>query len=300
MNIESLKSAASGNWPAIISSLAGVDASLFDGRHHACPSGRCGSTKDGFRVFDDFVESGGCVCASCDKFGDGLATLQWLLGCDFKTASAKVADYLGGDFSDKKTKSKPFRPPIDCITLLEAPGTREAFAREFCRAKPGIVFESLWRCKWAPAVWPRGGSHSHKVIAFVTHRLPSLAEHSFILYRKDGKPFPPMGQKLGERKAHILGGRATGNKDGCFITGTVEDFEKAKRCFKCEGITDAVAMASILGSGEIAIANICGADSCEWVDAETFNRFEEVVIVADNDPSGVGLAGAHKFAGVLL
>ena len=299
MNIEALKSAASGNWPAIISTLAGVDISLFDERHHPCPSGKCSSVTDAFR-FTNLDEGGSAICNQCGKFGDGFATLQWLTGDDFITAATKVAEYLGGDFSDKpKSKKKPFRPPLESMTVLEAPGTRESFAREFCRAKPGIELETLWRCRWCPAQWPRGGSRPVKVLAFATYRLPSLVEHSYILYRKDGLPFPAMGQ-VGEHKAHILGGRATGNKDGLFIAGTLDDFEKAKRCYKCEGVTDAIALASILGSGEIAIANICGAESCEWVDFESFNRFDEGVIVADDDESGVGLSGASKFAGVLM
>lgn len=301
MNIDALKSAASGNWPAIISSLASIDVSILDGRHHPCPSGRCSSQSDAFR-FTDMEGCGSAICSQpeCGKFGDGLATLQWLLSIDFKTAASKVAEYLGGDFSDKKTKSKkPFRLPIDSITVRTVKETRRKYAAEFAYHKKGIEIDTLMRCKWCPALWPRGGSagFQQEVLAFVTHRLPSLEDHSYILYRKDGKNF---SDKAGERKAHILKGKATGNQDGMFIAGTRDDFEKAKRVFKCEGITDAIALASILGSGDIAIANICGADSCEWMDAELFQRFDEVVVVADNDQSGVGLAGAHKFAGVLM
>lgn len=302
MNLDSLKLAAQNRWPEIVSRLASVDIESLDGKHHPCPSGRCGSTTDAFR-FTNMQDCGSAICSQCGKFGDGFATLQWLLGIEFKEAAAKVAEYLGVEFDGKKQKAakEKFRKPIDCLTLLQAPGTREAFAKDFAAAKPGIEVETLLRCRWAAALWPRGGSSEMqvKVLAFVTYRLPHLTEHSFIIYRRNGRHFAA-SQKVDKRKTHILGGSATGNKDGMFIAGTPDEFRAAKRCYKCEGITDAIALAPILGNGEIAIANVCGGGSCDWVDCESFDHFEEVVIVADNDESSVGLSGANKFAGLLL
>ena len=301
MNLDSIKSAAQNRWPEILSRLAGVDVSTLTGRHGPCP--RCGGT-DRFR-FTNMDNHGSAICNQCGKFGDGLATLGWLLGVEFKESASRVASCLGveatANGTAKKTKSK-FIPPIDRITVLRTPGTREAFAAEFAAAKEGIDVDVLLRCRWAPAVWPRGGSSAMqtKVLAFVSHRLPTLAEHSYILYRRDGKPFPPM-LSLPERKAHVVSGSAkSGEQDGIVIVGTLDEFRSAKRIWKYEGVTDALAAAYLLVAGEIAFANICGAGSCDWINAGSFARFDRVTIIGDNDPSGVGLSGATKTAGILL
>lgn len=87
-----IKQAAAGRWREILERVGGIDPAILDGQHHACP--RCGGT-DRFRAFDD--GTGGVFCNQCHatENGDGLSTLQWLLNCDFPTALAHVADYLG-------------------------------------------------------------------------------------------------------------------------------------------------------------------------------------------------------------
>ena len=84
-DMQAIKSAASGRWPEVLSTLGGIPLDILDGKHHPCPM--CGGT-DRFRAFDDFEKTGGVFCNQChaDRNGDGISTAEWLLGCDFKRA----------------------------------------------------------------------------------------------------------------------------------------------------------------------------------------------------------------------
>ena len=92
---DEIKDAASGQWAGILANVGGISPDVLDGKHHACPSGKCSSQRDAFRTFGDFEETGGMICNQCGKFADGIAAIQWLLGCDFHGALQRTADYLG-------------------------------------------------------------------------------------------------------------------------------------------------------------------------------------------------------------
>lgn len=104
-NIAAIKTAAAGRWPEILSTLAGVDSSVLDGKHHPCP--KCGGV-DRFRALDDFADVGAVYCNQCfnEKNGDGIAALQWLRGIDFKTAVKMLSDFLGVAIKQPKKTSK--------------------------------------------------------------------------------------------------------------------------------------------------------------------------------------------------
>jgi hypothetical protein len=91
MNVDTLKAAANGRWPEILSAVAGIDAGILDGKHHGCP--KCGGV-DRFRMIDD--AAGALYCNQCFDHdnGDGIAAVQWATGCDFKTACDRIADHL--------------------------------------------------------------------------------------------------------------------------------------------------------------------------------------------------------------
>ncbi|NLF70553.1 MAG: hypothetical protein GX575_16100, partial [Candidatus Anammoximicrobium sp.] len=76
-DVGQVKSAAAGRWRELLSSLGGIDPSLLDGKHHACP--KCGGT-DRFRYIDD--AAGACLCNQCHNTanGDGIASLMWATG----------------------------------------------------------------------------------------------------------------------------------------------------------------------------------------------------------------------------
>ena len=86
-----VKRAADGRWAEILAAKCGVDPELLDGKHHPCM--KCGGV-DRFRWDrkEEFL-----ICGQCFKTenGDGFAAVMWLLDCDFHTALATVAEYLG-------------------------------------------------------------------------------------------------------------------------------------------------------------------------------------------------------------
>ena len=91
-DLEAIKGRAAGQWPAIVSRVAGISDDYLTTQHGPCP--KCGGTKP-WRVFNDFAETGGAVCNHCGKFGDGLALIQWALDCSFPVALQKVGEFLG-------------------------------------------------------------------------------------------------------------------------------------------------------------------------------------------------------------
>src|SRR5262245_55290273 len=92
MDVAQLKAAATGRWRDILTSLAGIDDLLLDGKHHPCP--RCGGI-DRFRMLNE--EAGALLCNQCfaDKNGDGIAAVQWMTGTTFPEALRRISEYLG-------------------------------------------------------------------------------------------------------------------------------------------------------------------------------------------------------------
>ncbi|WP_158089667.1 DUF7146 domain-containing protein [Magnetofaba australis] len=107
-----VKAAAAGRWGEVYAQLAPelAEAMAKPTRHHPCP---VHGGKDGFRLFGDWRESGGCVCATCGPRHDGFATLQWLRGWDFPEALARVAEVSGLDHTAPRPVVRPARvtPP---------------------------------------------------------------------------------------------------------------------------------------------------------------------------------------------
>ena len=135
-NLDRIRAAASGRWDFVVSTIAGIPQSVLDGKHHACPSGKCGSKKDGFRVFDDFSKSGGTVCNQCGKHADGFATLQWLTGRPFKEVVNVVGSLLCVD-------SAPSGQPVDPAYHLKWIDWNDSLAATWCLAYKPIIPEAI-------------------------------------------------------------------------------------------------------------------------------------------------------------
>lgn len=92
--LTNIKSAARGRWVEILVAVTGIPRESLTTQHKPCP--KCGGT-DRFRAFEDVDETGGVICNQCfdRKNGDGLATIQWFVGCDLRGSLQAVADYLG-------------------------------------------------------------------------------------------------------------------------------------------------------------------------------------------------------------
>jgi len=287
MKASDIKQAAAGRWREILSSLGGIPSDILDGskREHPCP--KCGGSTR-FRMLDELV--GAVFCSHCHngdtspKSGDGIAAVQWMLDVDFKEACQRIADYLGLKSARKNTAD-------DSLSFRDV--DKRQWATTWLRAKQGIEASQLFRVRWAAAWWPKAAYREdrQRVLAFVVFDPLTWREKGHIIYRADGQPFSSYGS-LPERKAHMLGCKG----DGLVVIGTPDEFQVAKSVWKCEGTTDALALAGVIPAADIAVANVCGAGSfpAEWRKA-----FEgkSVVVVGDSDE--VGNRGADKAIGVL-
>jgi hypothetical protein len=110
---DALKQAARGQWVDILVSVGGIDAALLNGKPHPCP--KCAGT-DRFRLVDE--PAGAVLCNQCfnERNGDGIAAVQWMLGCDFPAAMAKIAAHLGLT-SSVNDNGRP-REPVNALALV--------------------------------------------------------------------------------------------------------------------------------------------------------------------------------------
>jgi putative DNA primase/helicase len=106
LDADQVRAAAEGRWLDILQRLAPeIDSRAFAklGRHVTCPvhgTGQKGGHGDGFRLYKDAAQTGGCICNTCGNYPNGFKTLQWLKGWTFTQALQAVADLLGGHMID--------------------------------------------------------------------------------------------------------------------------------------------------------------------------------------------------------
>jgi hypothetical protein len=101
--IDEVKLRASGQWPQLLAVVAGLPASVLDGKHHPCP--QCGG-RDRFRLID--ADAGAVFCNQCfnEKNGDGIAATQWALGISFKDAVLKLAEHLAIPTAEERRRDQ--------------------------------------------------------------------------------------------------------------------------------------------------------------------------------------------------
>ena len=166
VDLQAIKDAARGRWLEIIPALTSIPAERLDGRqHYPCP--KCGGV-DRFREFDDFAETGGVYCNQChaEKNRDGISTIQWDAGTDFKTVSKMLAEYLGVNSNGKAhvangngrapTKAKKAANEATLTKGIEPVKTqeaREAALNIYCKAKPPITPQGIEKCGGSIVRW---------------------------------------------------------------------------------------------------------------------------------------------------
>ena len=136
-SISDLKRLASGRWREILTA-AGLPAELLDRRGKPCP--KCGG-KDRFASLPDFDTRGSLICRHCHnassnpRSGDGLASLQWWLGCSTAEAINWLRSFLGlGNgqhlpiYAIKPTMAPPPKP-----VQSESDRLRVALMADVCR-----------------------------------------------------------------------------------------------------------------------------------------------------------------------
>ncbi len=140
-DIEYVRAAAARQWPAILTTIAGVDPDLLDGQHHACP--KCGGT-DRFRLID--AEAGALLCNQCfsSNNGDGFAALQWITGKKFVEVLTMVAEHLGIQPSEPSRISKGAAPkPDEHLAFEEWDAGNDMLAAAWCLWKEPIELAAI-------------------------------------------------------------------------------------------------------------------------------------------------------------
>jgi hypothetical protein len=159
------------------------------------------------------------------------------------------------------------------------------------QSKPPITPAVAKRARAVVCRWPAGirGDRQFRCIGFLAYRDANFSKPcALILYRADGKPFPPT-QKLGTRKTHLVGG----SRDGWLIVGGKAILDSATLVWKVEGIGDALALAQVLPDGHAVVTNVCGATGAANLPCEMFAG-KRVLVIGDADRPGQ--EGAIRFA----
>ncbi len=113
VSIREVLEAATGRWHEVYLSLAPAFRDAVDignsSKHVDCPVHK-GEHGDAFRLFDDWKQTGGCVCNTCGKFNTGLAALNWVNGWNNDHSVAEIAAVLGIDKVRKRGRPPKPRP----------------------------------------------------------------------------------------------------------------------------------------------------------------------------------------------
>ena len=119
-SFEDLRQQCIGQWPSIIAALSHADVSdalAKIGKHVRCHNDH-GNTKQQFRLYKDFAETGGGVCNTCGSSADGFAMFDYLNGWDRKTAVREVANYLRDrGYRPAKSQKAPTPPPRRALVV---------------------------------------------------------------------------------------------------------------------------------------------------------------------------------------
>jgi putative DNA primase/helicase len=103
LDVRAVKDAARGNWEKVFRDIAPALAPAMDTasvgrrpRHVCCPvHGSKQQSGNGFRLFDNWRETGGAICNTCGPFSDGFKVLTWVTGQSFGLVLREVAVSLG-------------------------------------------------------------------------------------------------------------------------------------------------------------------------------------------------------------
>jgi|GEM_PF-896120 phage/plasmid primase, P4 family, C-terminal domain len=308
-DLDQVRGYARGQWPAILSSLGGIDVSLLDGNHHHCP--KCGGT-DRFRLIDE--PAGAVLCNNCARtgIGDGFASLAWITGRKFADVLAQVADYLGIEptatphhySNGKATNADPaehlsFQPWNDAADQLVA---------LWCLTKPPITPAAV-RAVGAQIARYRD---QYTVIALPIHGenfreadQPGYKPVGWSLYNITGGPLPKFSKRVGDKPAKVEWVKVKmtyGSKPGIItcIPRLLTAIEHKSPKWKVEGPSDLLALFSLpdlhATTAIITNANGAGEQPPAWI-IELFAGVQAYVCHDADQPGQRGALGYRDTQG---
>jgi phage/plasmid primase-like uncharacterized protein len=294
--VAELKQGAAGKWPDILQDLAPeLELALAHAPEHVpCP--RHGG-ENGFRLFDDYVETGGAVCNTCGFYRDGFVLLAWLKGWELRRTLDEVGRWLGAEPAQQRGPRRP--PPIP--VQKDPARARAALEAVWRGTRPlaGTVAErylerrGIWRSNMSPILrfheglaYYRGrGKEAVRLGVFPALVAPVLNQagelvslHRTFLDAQGNKAPVPEAKKLMAACAPLNG-------------AAIPLFASATVLGLAEGIETALAARAI---ARIPVWSTLNRVLLEQVDLPQAVR--HVVIFADKDASYDGMASAEAAA----
>ncbi len=276
-SIDDLKRLASGRWREILTA-AGLHAELLDRRGKPCP--KCGG-RDRFASLPDLDIRGAVHCRNCfsgtttPRAGDGLASLQWWLGCSAAEAISWLRSFLGlgnGQYlpihAIKPTMAPPSKP-----VQSESDRLRIALMADVCRHN----------------LTDQGREHLARRLGVVPGSLRQLQVGWCASRRMTTWPMQDgicniIGLRL--RDPNTGAKRSVqGSVAGLFYDPELANIESGARVWIAEGASDTAALLSI----GIDAVGIPSAKSGGDLLLELCRRIlpSEIVIMADGDSAGI-------------
>lgn len=255
-----LRDRARGRWAEILTSpQVGIDESLLDGKHHACPA--CGGT-DRFRYVRD--DEGGFFCA--DLRGDGFTLLQHLHGGDFASAAKMVESIIGRDDQWKPEPRK--RTYAERLQSIAKPAPRSRYLESRgLEMAPGLRF--AYRVDYHDGDTVRTFA---AMLSPVTRHGKFLTYHVTYLLNGAKAPVDPARKVL----------------PGPTLTGaSVALYPPAETMGVAEGVETAIAAHMLFGVPVWSALSTSLMKS--WEPPEIAKR---ITVFADHDPNAAGQAAA--------
>jgi len=255
-----LRDRCNGRWLEILTSpQIGIDESLLDGKHRACPGCK---GKDRFRFIGD--DHGGYFCG--DMRGDGFGLLQHVFGGDFASAAKMVEDVIGKDDNWKPGPRK--QTYAERLQSIAKPAPRSLYLESRgLEMAPGLRF--AWRVDYHDDGTVRNFA---AMLAPVTRDGKFLTYH--VTYLLDGAKAP-----VDPARKILPGPTLTG--------ASVALYPAAEEMGIAEGIETAIAAKMIFGIPVWSALSTALMKS--WEPPAIAKR---VTVFADHDPNAAGQAAA--------
>ncbi len=279
-----VKELAHGRWPEILP-LLGVDRSLLDGKHQACPF--CGG-KDRFR-FTDHDGEGMYICNQCGP-GSGFDLIMGINEVGFSAAALSVRAVLNGakapvaspqrDSQDKARRNaakiwkecKEIDRDNQVVDYLKGRGlTRCATA---LRIHPGI-YDGQTSKTWPSMVAPIHGPDQELLGLHITH-LEMDPDRGVWVKAKIDNP----------KKQRVISRTVSGGSVQLFQMGPSLELGIA------EGIETAIAVRELFAVACWSVMSTSGMEKFKLPDTRPMT----LRIFADNDKNHAGMKAAYSLA----
>lgn len=158
-----LKAKAKGNWAEILETIAEDELSeaIFHAPNHvSCP---IHGGKNGFRLFNDFNETGGGVCNTCGAFRDGLSLLSWAKNQSIEESITQVSELLAKGLP---TTGKKSYVPVSRIEPVKEKAKIDKIWKESLPIKEGSPAWKYLRDRGLSLAFIPGSLRWHKNLAY--------------------------------------------------------------------------------------------------------------------------------------